>query len=366
MTRRRSGGGGWQVFDLSSEEKWNQRVDLGRELSAALANDLLQVNYQPVVELASGRLLGIEALLRWDHPTRGWVPPALFVPLAEDTGLITALDEWVLKRACQDAAALRASGTFDDAYLAVNVSARNVSDPDLIPRVRDAAESAGFPLTSLELEVTETGLLADARSASRVLGSLRDLGIGVALDDFGTGYSSLTYLRQLPISTLKVDRAFVQYVAFRADDLAIAASVVDLGRAVSLRTVAEGIETPEQLALLHRMGCHGGQGYIWSPALPVAELVALVSGQDGFVAASAAGRAGRVAGGFADAVTNQHGLHRIARLHSDGASLATIAAALNSEQYRSPADQRWHPASVARVIADTAYRQRRKRQPVSS
>jgi diguanylate cyclase (GGDEF)-like protein/PAS domain S-box-containing protein len=357
----------WQVFDSSSEQKWNERIQLGRELYDALVKDLLQVYYQPVVELATGRLLGVEALLRWEHPTLGWVPPALFVPLAEDINLIAALDAWVLRRACQDAAALRRSGCLSDStYLAVNVSARNVSDPELVSWVRDAAAGAGFPLASLELEVTETGLLSDARSAGRVLRTLRDLGVGIALDDFGTGYSSLTYLRQLPITTLKVDREFVQYVSSRADDLAIAASVVDLGRAVELRTVAEGIETPEQLAILHRMGCHGGQGYLWSPALAVGELAGLLGQQDGFLRAPAATQSGRMARAAAQSVTNQHGLHRITRLHGEGASLATIAAALNAEQYRSPADQRWHPASVARVIADVAYRAQRKKAPPRS
>jgi diguanylate cyclase (GGDEF)-like protein/PAS domain S-box-containing protein len=356
----------WRVFDTSSEQRWNERIQLGRELCDALAQNVLQVHYQPVVEIATGRLLGVEALLRWEHPTRGWVPPVLFVPLAEDTGLIGALDDWVLQRACRDAVALRRAGVLaDDAYLAVNVSARNVSDPALVARVRAAADSAGLPLTSLELEVTETGLLTDARTAGHVLRALRDLGVGIALDDFGTGYSSLTYLRQLPISTLKVDREFVQYVASRADDLAIAASVVDLGRAVELRTVAEGIETPEQLAILHRLGCHGGQGHFWSRALPVDELVSFLSGQDGFVAAPVAGQPGRLTRAAAKPATNQHGLHRITRLHGEGASLATIAAALNAEHYRSPADQRWHTASVARVIADVAYRAQRKAATVA-
>jgi diguanylate cyclase (GGDEF)-like protein/PAS domain S-box-containing protein len=354
----------WQVFDISSQDRWNERIQLGAELAEALAQNLLQVHYQPVVELATGSLLGVEALLRWDHATRGWVPPALFVPLAEDTGLIAALDEWVLRQACRDAVALRLAGALpENAYLAVNVSARNVSDPALVAVVRDAAHGAGLPLTSLELEVTETGLLTDARSADRVLRSLREMGVGIALDDFGTGYSSLTYLRQLPITTLKVDREFVQYVAFRGDDLAIAASVVDLGRAVGLRTIAEGVETPEQLAILHHMGCHGGQGHIWSAALPAGELATLLAAQDRFEATAVAGTSKRAARSRHEPVTNQHGLHLIKRLHGEGASLATIAAALNAEHYRTPSDQRWHIASVARVIADLAHLAQRRAQP---
>jgi diguanylate cyclase (GGDEF)-like protein/PAS domain S-box-containing protein len=363
------GGARWRTFDLSREKKWNDRIDLGRELADALTQNQLQVHYQPVVELATGRILGMEALLRWDHPTRGWVPPALFVPLAEDINLIGALDEWVLRRACRDAAALRRSDPLSDGlYVSVNVSARNISDPKLLTRVRDAAEAAGFPLSSLELEVTETGLLTDARTAAQVLRSLREAGVGVALDDFGTGYSSLTYLRKLPISTLKLDREFVQSVAFRGDDLAIAASMVDLGRAVGLRTVAEGIESPEQLTILHRMGCHSGQGYLWSPALPIRELATLLTEQDGFLASTTTRPAeplGRVRRSTAAPVTNEHGLHRIMRLHGDGASLATIAAALNAEQYRRPTGQRWHLAAVARVIADVAHRSRRNTASVA-
>ncbi|MDT7539705.1 MAG: hypothetical protein QOI82_3290 [Actinomycetota bacterium] len=361
-----AGRGQWRLFDVSSERLWNERSDLGRDLSGALAEQLLQLHYQPIVELATGRLLGIEALLRWEHATRGWISPALFVPLAEDTGLIAALDEWALLRACRDAAGLRRAGILpEDAYLAVNVSARNVDDPELATRVHDAAESTGLPLTALQLEVTETGVLADARSAGRVLGALRGAGVGIALDDFGTGYSSLTYLRQLPISTLKVDREFVQNIATRPDDLAIATAVVDLGRAVGVRTVAEGIETGEQLAILHRMGCLGGQGFLWSPALPVEALSALLRAPDGFVAASPA-PPDRRRRPRALAVTNEHGLHRIVQLHRAGASLATVAAALNAEQFLSPTGHRWHPSSVARVIADIALRAQRKQPRVST
>jgi diguanylate cyclase (GGDEF)-like protein/PAS domain S-box-containing protein len=351
-----NGRGEWRMFDASSERRWNERGELGRELGTALAENQLALHYQPIVELATGRLLGIEALLRWEHATRGWVPPALFVPLAEEIGLIAGLDEWVLLRACRDAADLRRAGVMPEtAHLAVNVSAKNVDDPALVARVRTAAENAGFPLTALELEVTETGVLADARSAGRVLGALREAGVGIALDDFGTGYSSLTYLRQLPISTLKVDREFVQHIATRPDDLAIAAAVVDLGRAVGVRTVAEGVETAEQLAILHRMGCTGGQGYLWSPALPADELSARLQAPEGFVVASGTPLEGRRRT-RALPVTNEHGLHRIVQMHRAGASLATIAAALNAEEFHSPAGLRWHTSSVARVIADIAAR----------
>jgi diguanylate cyclase (GGDEF)-like protein/PAS domain S-box-containing protein len=346
----------WHAFDSATEQRWNERLELGSELREAFTNERLELHYQPVVEIATGRLLGVEALLRWNHPKRGWVPPALFVQLAEESGLISQLDPWVLAHACLDAAGMRRDGVLPaDAHLAVNVSAQNVSDTALFDWVSQAAADADFPLASLELEVTETGLMADARVAGQVLTSLRKLGVGVALDDFGTGYSSLTYLRRLPLSTIKVDHQFIQHITMRADDLAIVAAVVDLGRAVGLRTVAEGIETREQLAVLHRLGCVAGQGFLWSPAVPPTELAAVLHRTKGFLAASADDAGKAVTRRQPHPVTNEHGLHRIVQLHRDGASLATVAAALNAEQFSSPTGQRWHGASVARVIADIAY-----------
>jgi len=198
--------------------------------------------------------------------------------------------------------------------------------------------------------------MGDAPGARTALTRLREMGVGIALDDFGTGYSSFTYLRQLPISTIKVDRAFVQHITSRGDDLAITASIIDLGRAVDGRTVAEGVETTEQLSLLHRLECVAGQGFLWSPAVSRDDLAVLVR---------------RTPGGFQPAVatpsipwtgrrdvarvTNEHGLHRIWQLHRDGASLTTIAAALNASDFHTPAGQRWHGASVARVIAGPTY-----------
>ena len=348
------GRGRSQVFDLDAVRGWTDRVDLGRDLREALRNDALEMHYQPVVELATGTLLGVEALVRWNHPTRGWVPPGLFVPLAEDIGLIADLDLWVLRRACREAGSFRRAGVLaETAYLAVNISALNTTEPAMVERVRDAASSAGLPLTALELEVTETGLMADRRAAGRVLSALRDLGVGLALDDFGMGYSSFTYLRQLPVTTIKIDREFVRHIVARADDLAITASVVDLGRAVGLRTIAEGIETQEQLAMLHRMGCVGGQGFLWSPALASQDLVTLLGAPEGLAAARTIDPV-RHPSKRRPPVTNAHGLHRMLQLHREGASLATIAAALNAERYLSPTHQRWHGASVARVIADVA------------
>ncbi|MDQ1696667.1 MAG: hypothetical protein QOJ03_2020 [Frankiaceae bacterium] len=346
----------WRSFDPSLERRTSQRREHVSELADALAQGRIAVHYQPVIEIATGRLIGIEALARWNHPLHGWVPPAFFVLLAEESGLVTALDRHVLSQACQDTAKLRAWGVFpDDGYVAVNISARNLGDDALADRVCEEAARAGLPLRALELEVTETGMMRDAQGARRALETLRGLGVGVALDDFGTGYSSLTYLRHLPVTTIKVDRAFIQHLTSRGDDLAISASIIDLGRAVDVRTIAEGVETREQLSLLHRLGCDAGQGFLWSPALSLDDLGALLRNRShGFEAAAAAPSLQPVLGGSV-AVTNEHGLHRIHQLRRDGASLATVAAALNASEFRTPAGLRWHNASVARVIADWAY-----------
>jgi EAL domain-containing protein (putative c-di-GMP-specific phosphodiesterase class I) len=346
------------VFNVSQVRPWTERLELSNELHEALTQDALEVHYQPMIELATGFLVGVEALVRWWHPIRQWVPPSLFVPLAEERGLAPALDQWVLERACRDMATLRRSGALPvHAKVSVNISTHSVGNRDLPDRIRQSAANAKLPVDVLELEVTETGLMADPPRARRALQALRELGIGIALDDFGTGYSSLIHLRQWPVSTIKIDRAFVEHITTRSDDLAIAASIVDLGRAVGRRTIAEGIETREQLAMLHRLGCNAGQGFLWSPALTRDDLAKLLTDHSqGFEPASASEGGKRLGRRTPIRVTNEHGLHHIRRMHRDGASLATISAALNTEGFRTPNDLRWHSSTVARAITDIAYR----------
>ena len=263
-----------RVFDASLATKSKDRLELTYDLGKALREGTLEVHYQPVIELATGRVVGMEALTRWHHPARGWIPPTIFVPLAEESGLIADFDRWVLHRACRDGAELRATGLLaPDALLSVNISARNVSDLDLVDAVREAALRGSFPLEALELEVTETAIMAEVPTIRVVLDGIRELGVGISLDDFGTGYSSLTFVRQLPVTTLKIDRSFTQYITKRREDLAICASVIDLARAVGLRTIAEGVEDLEQLSALYRLGCEAGQGYLWSTAMPLEDLV---------------------------------------------------------------------------------------------
>jgi len=264
-----------RVFDASLATESKDRLELTNDLGNALREGNLEVHYQPVIELASGRVVGMEALSRWHHSVRGWIPPTIFVPLAEESGLIADFDRWVLDRACRDGAELRATGLLPpDALLSVNISARNVSDLDLVEAVREAAARSSFPLEALELEVTETAIMAEVPTIRVVLEGIRELGVGISLDDFGTGYSSLTFVRQLPVTTIKIDRSFTRHITDRREDLAICASVIDLARAVGLRTIAEGVEDLEQLSVLHALGCDAGQGYLWNRAMRLEDLVA--------------------------------------------------------------------------------------------
>jgi EAL domain-containing protein (putative c-di-GMP-specific phosphodiesterase class I) len=264
-----------RVFDASLAMEPHDRLEITNDLDDALREGALEIHYQPVIELATGRLVGLEALTRWHHPVRGWIPPTVFVPLAEECGLIADFDRWALNQACRDGAELRASGLLPrDALLSVNVSACNISDLTLVDLVREAATSTVFPLERLELEVTETAIMAEVPTIRIVLEGIRDLGVGIALDDFGTGYSSLTFVRQLPITTIKLDRSCTRHVAPNPQGLAITTSVIDFAQAVGLRTIAEGVESLEQVSMLHRLGCDAGQGFMWSSALPIDHLAA--------------------------------------------------------------------------------------------
>jgi predicted signal transduction protein with EAL and GGDEF domain len=272
------GRDGAQMFDRSLAAHSHRRQELVDDLREALDSDALDLHYQPIIDLTCGRVAGVEALARWNHPDRGPLPPALFVPLAEETGLVGQLDRWVLERACRDAVQLRASGFLAaDAPMAVNVSARTVGDPHLETLVRDTAAAQHLPPQALVIEVTETAVMQDPSAARRCLEALRRLGAGVELDDFGTGYSSLTYLRQMPVTHLKIDRSFVSHVGERSHDRAITACIIDLARKLDMQVVAEGVETVDQLAVLRRLGCATGQGYHWSRPVPLAELGTVVA-----------------------------------------------------------------------------------------
>lgn len=274
MAKRR-GCGEAQMFDASLAAEARTRFDLSAELRSALADDALELWYQPIVEIASGRLLGIEALARWNHPVRGFVSPDLFVSVAEQGGFVRDLDRWVLRRAAADLVELRAGDDVaSDVYVSVNVSALHLAQGDLWSAVREAAWLAGLPPSCLCLEVTETAVMADPAAASEVLRRIADDGFGIALDDFGTGYSSLAYLRDLPVSTVKIDRSFVVDAVEGAVDRTICASVVALCRDLGIQAVAEGVETEPQYEMLRELHCPAGQGYRWARPMPKEALLA--------------------------------------------------------------------------------------------
>ncbi len=234
--------------------------------------------YQPQVSLATGAIVGAEALVRWNHPDLGMIAPLRFIPLAEETGLIVPLGEWVLRQACRQAARWARQG--HPLRIAVNLSARQLSQPDPVPLVQTALSDAGLDPAWLDLELTESALIAQGDAAVARLSALRALGLRVSVDDFGTGYSSLAYLRRFPLDILKVDRSFVTGLAAGgragAQDQAVVRAVIDMAHALSLEVVAEGVETDAQRDILEDLGCDTMQGYLFSPPVPADRLQALL------------------------------------------------------------------------------------------
>ena len=347
------GRGRVATFDAAIAHEAEARLTLGRDLRVALAEQQLQMHYQPIVDLATGAVVSVEGLARWTHAARGEVSPELFVGVATQAGLSAVLDSWALRRGADDLLRMR-SRLGRAIPIAINVSAANLTDSTLEQELVASLSEFEVPHGGLIVEITENALMEHPQRARETIERLKRRGVATAIDDFGTGYSSLAYLNQLPVQTLKIDRSFTSAMAEDEDAFAIVAAIIDLARTLGLRTVAEGIETTKQLALLKKLGCWGGQGYLWSPALPLDELCATVARGDFGVAtdndpAAAPVRRRR------DPVAEGHGLRHLLRLHREGASLTTIAAALNAEGYRTPQGNRWHKASVARVISDLAY-----------
>jgi diguanylate cyclase (GGDEF)-like protein/PAS domain S-box-containing protein len=268
------GKGRSALFDASLRERAWMRLDLEAGLRAALANGELVLHYQPEIDLATGRTVACEALVRWHHPRRGLVPPADFIPLAETSGLIVPMGEWVLDEACRQAAAWRADGSAGaDLVMAVNLSPRQLSADGLTATVAATLERHGLPADRLCLEITESVIMADPAAATATLRELKALGVQLAIDDFGTGYSSLGHLKQLlPVDVLKIDRSFVRDIATSDEGQAIVAAVVDLASKLGVTTVAEGVEEPAQADILRELRCSVGQGYMWSRPRPADEL----------------------------------------------------------------------------------------------
>jgi diguanylate cyclase (GGDEF)-like protein len=245
------------------------RLRTANDLHRALTEQEFRVVYQPEIDLRTGHVTGVEALVRWHHPERGLVPPAEFIPLAEQTGLIAGIGAWVLDTALAQAAHW-ARSRYDGSSVTVwvNLSARQLGDPGLVELVAETLRRHGVDAAQLGLEITESALLEDAEGAVTALSSLRELGVRLAVDDFGTGYSSLSYLKRLPVDAVKIDRSFVDGLAVDGDDSAIVAAVAGMARALRLTTIAEGVENLDQLQALKRLGCDLAQGYFFTTPQP--------------------------------------------------------------------------------------------------
>jgi diguanylate cyclase (GGDEF)-like protein len=247
------------VFEADMERKLHSRLAIEEDLRGALERDEFELLYQPLWDLGTNRVVGFEALVRWNHPVRGTVSPALFIQVAEETGLIRPIGQWILNRACADARHLP-----DDVKVAVNLSGAQFDGGDIVDIVAGALDGAGLAASRLELEITETTLLKNDETTLALLFRLRALGIRIALDDFGTGYSSLSYLRRFPFDKIKIDQSFVREMATRADCAAIVGSIVSLANKLDITTTAEGIETVDQLNLIRATGCTEAQGHLFS------------------------------------------------------------------------------------------------------
>ena len=256
-----------QFYTPSMNARALERLTLESGLRHAIERDELVLHYQPRVEVATGRTVGLEALVRWRPPRFGLIAPSEFIPLAEETGLIVPLGEWVLRRACEQNRRWQARG-FAPVKIAVNVSPMQFRQPDLFAGVQRTLERSGLDPRWLELEVTETGLMSNFESVAATLRRLKDLGVGLSIDDFGTGYSSLSYLRRFPIDALKIDQSFLREVTSNQEDASIVSAILLVGQSLKLTLVAEGVETLGQLAFLRIMKCDQAQGYLFSP--PVA------------------------------------------------------------------------------------------------
>jgi diguanylate cyclase (GGDEF)-like protein len=258
------GKGRWEVFDDAMRTSALERLEIENALHRAVERREFRVVYQPLVALDDRRCVGAEALVRWQHPTRGLLAPGEFVDLAEESGLIVPVGAWVLEEACRQAAEWQAADGVSDFVVSVNLSARQLSHAGTPAYVAAALAASGIDPSKLSLEITESVLMDDAESTMGAITALRDLGVGFSIDDFGTGYSSLGYLKRFPVDSVKIDRSFVSGLGSNPEDSAIVAAVVSLGHALGLTVVAEGVETERQLEELVALGCDTAQGFYFA------------------------------------------------------------------------------------------------------
>ena len=339
---KRRGRGSVVLFHAAAPRDHRAALEMLADLREAPTTGSLQLHYQPIVRLSTNEVIGAEALMRWHRPGHGEVPPSVFVPLAEEAGLINELGRWALHQACRDAGSWPGSQN-----VSVNLSARQLTD-DLIGTVRDSLRLFKLQPERLWLEVTETAVFADAAVAADLLRRIVELGVRISLDDFGTGYSSMLYLRDLPVHAMKIDRTFVTGLDRNYDDTAIVTTLINLATSLNVSVIAEGVETLDQLHSLRRLGCEYGQGYVWRPALPSAKFVQAIAE----IERDAVPRTRIAAHPRSRLVeTTPVVMARILAMHRQGASPASIAAALNQDGIAAPREKRWHRVLVAQLLA---------------
>jgi diguanylate cyclase (GGDEF)-like protein len=275
---KEKGRNNFQFFTSELNALITERLELENKLRRALEREQFTLNFQPRVDLQSRRIIGLEALLRWNVPDQETIPPARFIPVAEEIGLIVPIGKWVLHTACAQAKAWQDMG-LPPLLVSVNVSARQFRQDNIVSTIADVLRETGLDASYLEIELTESTVMHDAEQFISMLGELSDLGVQIALDDFGTGYSSLSYLKRFPVDRLKVDRSFVQDIATDADDATIVRTIIALGHNLGLKVVAEGVETQEQIDFLRDNLCDELQGYFFGAPMPASEIVKLLKSE---------------------------------------------------------------------------------------
>ncbi len=274
-----SGKARYAIFDETLHEAAVGRLTLENDLRNALARGELLLHYQPIIALESGTTIGFEALLRWQHPQRGLIPPAQFIPIAEDIGVIVPIGKWVIAEACRQLRAWQTTYTQLPLSVSVNVSRKQLVEPTLVPCVREALQMTGISPSNLKLEITQSVIMEDTERNCAVLQQIRDLGVHLDMDDFGTGYSSLSCLNRFPLDGLKIDRAFVHSIAARRSDMAVIHAILVLARNLGMRVVAEGVENLDQVALLLGLDCEQAQGFLFSRPLTAVDAGAFLANQ---------------------------------------------------------------------------------------
>jgi EAL domain-containing protein (putative c-di-GMP-specific phosphodiesterase class I) len=277
---KQEGKAAFQYYSAAMNAASVERLTLETGLRHALEGNGLALHYQPQVDVQTGQIVGAEALLRWQHPQRGYISPQTFIPIAEDSGLILPIGQWVLERACQQASAWQLAG-LPRIPIAVNVSGVQFQRQDLAEIVRKNLAEYDLDPAMLRIEITETVIVSARERAIALLHQLRTLGVGLALDDFGTGYSSLSYLRSFPIDTLKIDRSFVAEMLTNHTTASIIEAIISMTRILGLRVIAEGVEDHAQFAFLQKIGCDAVQGFYISPAVPADDFAKLLAEFDG-------------------------------------------------------------------------------------